>query len=190
MPTVIEDHASAENAAARAMMKTVVDAMAPIAERVVDGEFRLLPAQDVTLDEVRPAVFMATGAYPRDVAFVNRAAYDAWAGRYALSQTLERGIEGLFGFRLLTTLGSRRWGQHRRHFGYDAVIPLEAHLANATARLPWQNLRAALFHFWGFALARNDRGIERLLPLVGLLPKAIPLGELAERRGTWVVLVA
>lgn len=190
MPTVIEDPGFAQNAAARAMIRTVVAAMAPVAERVVDGDFRLLPAQDITLDEVRTAVFMATGSYLREVAFVNRAAYDAWAGQYAFSRTLEQGIESLFGFRLLTTLGSRRWNGHRRHFGYDAVIPLDVHLASAKGRLPWRNLRASLFHFWGFALACHEPAVERLLPLVGLLPKAIPLGEIAGRPGAWAVLVA
>ncbi|MEY4744690.1 MAG: hypothetical protein RL272_635 [Candidatus Parcubacteria bacterium] len=190
MPTATETGAAERNAATQAMMQRVVSAVGPVAERVIDGEFRLLPAADVAFDEVRTAVFMAAGAYIREVAFVNRAAYDACCPKAGFSRTLEQGVEALHGFRLLTLLGSRRWQQHRRHFGYDAAIPLEAYLAGTQDRLPRQNLRAALFFFWGYALAHHDRGLERLLPLVELLPRAIPLGEIAGRPGAWAVLVA
>lgn len=190
MPSVIEDHGSPENVAARAMMQRVVAAVQPVIDRMIDGEYRLQPGADVAFDEVQTAIFMATGSYAREIVRVRRAAFVAEGGALGCSRTFDRAIEAQFGFRLLVALGNKKWQSHRRHFGYEEAIPLHAALQPRPDKLPWECFRSALFHFWGFALARQDAMLDRLVPLITLLPKAVPLGELAGKPGTWAVLVA
>ena len=190
MSTARDFSADAENEVARAFMSRVVSVVRPVTERVVAGEYELLPIETVDLRQVQTAVFMATGCMVREVVFVRSEDLMARTEPLLYKRTLGRGIETLFGFRLLTSLGSARWGTHRNHFGYGTVIPLHAHLSYSPQRLPWENLRSALFHFWGLALARQERLLERLNPLVELLPRAIPLGELSDRPGVWEVMVA
>ena len=58
----------------------------------------------------------------------------------------------------------------------------------------WTNLdtslRDSLFCFLGVTLIGDTETIQRLTPLIQLLPHAIPLGEKKEEPGTWLVLVA
>ena len=179
-----------DNSALHAMMASVVEAVLPIRECIMGRDYLLRTGESVTHDEAASAIFMATGTWARDTVFVTMADLKAGAVPTQYRRTLENAIEALMGFRLLTELGSARWQQMRRQFGYDAVIPLTVHLTHEPERLPRKNLRAALFHFWGHAIARSERGLERLFPLIRLLPRAIPLGELKEAPGTWVVLTA
>lgn len=190
MPSVIEDYGSSENVAARAMMQKVVATIQPVIDRLVEGEYRLRPDADAAFDEVRTAIFMATGSYAREIVRVRPAAFAAEGGALGFSRTFDRALEALLGFRLLVALGNKKWQSHRRHFGYEEAIPLHVALQPRPDKLPWECFRSALFHFWGFALARQDAMLDRLVPLITLLPKAIPLGELAGRQRTWVVLVA
>lgn len=173
-----------------AMMASVVDAVVPIRDCISGRHFQLVAGAPVTHDEAVQAIFMATGTWARDTHFVTMADLEAGTVPREYRRTLEQGVESLLGFRLLTELGSKRWQQMRRQFGYDAVIPLTVQLMHEPERLPRKNLRAALFHFWGSAIARHQPGLERLLPLIRLLPRAIPLGELKATPGTWVVLTA
>lgn len=47
-----------------------------------------------------------------------------------------------------------------------------------------------VIHFIAFALTGNEYAIEPLIPLMRLLPRAIPLGKRSDREDTWIVLVA
>jgi|SRR5687767_1310560 len=178
----------AQNTAARAMIVRVVAAIQPVVDRIADHDYRLAPGT-VEFDEVRTAVFMATGIFIRGVEFVSQDALSA-SGEQAYARTLDRSIETLLGFRLLTALGNKKWSSHRRHFGYDEVVPLFVALQHDPLKLARECFRSTLFHFWGAALARQDQLLERLMPIVALLPKAIPLGERKDRPGTWRVMVA
>lgn len=179
-----------DTAALHAMMASVVDAVSPIRDCIAGREYVLAAADPVTHDEAVRAIFMATGTWARDTHFVTTADLKAGTVPKEYRRTLERGIESLLGFRLLMELGSAKWQQMRRQFGYDIVIPLTVQLTHEPERLPRKNLRAALFHFWGSAIARHQPGLERLFPLIRLLPRAVPLGELKSAPGTWVVLKA
>ncbi|HTK04149.1 MAG TPA: hypothetical protein VL500_01065 [Candidatus Eisenbacteria bacterium] len=178
----------AENAAARAMIVRVVGVIQPVIDRIAGRDYRLAPG-NVEFEEVRTAVFMATGVFPRSVEFVSQDTLSP-NSEPAYIRTLDRSIETLFGFRLLTALGNKKWQSHRRHFGYEEAIPLFVALQPDALKLPRECFRSALFHFWGAALARQEQLLERLIPLVTLLPKAIPLGERRDRPGTWRVMVA
>lgn len=182
--------AEAENAAARAMMTRVTATVRPVLDRMIGNEYRLVPGADVTLEEVRSAVFMASGQYVRDVVLVPHAAFVAGRAPKIGPRTLDRLMEGLFGFRLITALGSKKWGSHRAHFGYDEVIPLHVALQPPPDKLPYECFRSALFHYWGFAISRQDHLLERLEPLIALLPKAVPIGEIDGRPGCWAAMVA
>jgi len=177
----------AQNTAARAMIIRVVAAIQPVVDRIADHDYRLAPG-NVEFEEVRTAVFMATGIFIRDIDLVPQDMLSASNEPYA--RTLDRSIETLLGFRLLTALGSKKWSSHRRHFGYDEVVPLFEALQHDPLKLPRECFRSTLFHFWGAALARQDQLLERLMPIVALLPKAIPLGERQDSPGTWRVMVA
>ena len=179
-----------DTAALHAMMASVVDAMAPIRDCISGRDYALVAGDPVTHDEAVTAIFMATGVWARDTHFVTMADLKAGIVPKNYSRTLEQSVESLLGFRLLMQLGSAKWQQMRRHFGYDVVIPLTVQLTHEPERLPRKNLRAALFHFWGSAMARHQPGLERLFPLIRLLPRAIPLGEPKDSPGTWVVLTA
>lgn len=48
----------------------------------------------------------------------------------------------------------------------------------------------AVIVFLAFALTGNEYAIEPFIPLMRLLPRAIPLGKRADREGTHIVLVA
>jgi hypothetical protein len=48
----------------------------------------------------------------------------------------------------------------------------------------------SLVYLLGFARARNAKRVRQILPLVELLPWAVPLGESAKEPGTWYVLVS
>jgi hypothetical protein len=177
---------------ARAHMARVVADVKPITERMTDAGYRLRPGADVTLDRVREAIFMATGCHAREVAFVSQAIVDRGLvpERTRYRRTLDRAIESLCGFRLVTRLGGKRYTSHRRHFGYEVPVPLMDALSPDPALLPSESLRSALFHYWGFALANDGQMLDRLTPLVRLLPDAIPLGELPDRPGVWLVMTA
>lgn len=173
-----------------AMMASVVDAVTPIRDCISGRDFRLVAGDPVTHDEAVQAIYLATGSWARDTHFVTMADLEAGTVPREYRRTLEQGVESLFGFRLLMELGSKKWQQMRRQFGYDVVIPLSVQLTHDPERLPRKSIRAALFHFWGSAIARHQPGLERIFPLIRLLPRAIPLGELKTAPGTWVVLTA
>lgn len=177
----------AENAATRALTTKVVAAVRPIADRIAERNYSL-QAGDVSFEEVRTAIFMSTGRFARGIEFVRQADHSIEQVEYL--QTFDRSIEVLLGYRLLVALGSKKWASHRRHFGYEEVVPLLVVLQPDPMKIPRECFRSALFHFWGFALALQDDLVDRLLPLIELLPKAVPLGELRHRPGVWRVLVA
>jgi hypothetical protein len=47
-----------------------------------------------------------------------------------------------------------------------------------------------LCYFLGYAICDDEEKVEKLRPLIRLLPKANPLGEKKDEPGTWIVLVA
>ncbi|MEA3249841.1 MAG: hypothetical protein U9Q03_05845 [Patescibacteria group bacterium] len=49
-------------------------------------------------------------------------------------------------------------------------------------------VESAVIHFIAFALTGSDSRIESLIPLMRLLPRAIPLGKRPDREDTWNVL--
>lgn len=54
----------------------------------------------------------------------------------------------------------------------------------------WDSLTVSLFYFLGFAVAGKAETSERLVPLIKLLPRAIPLGVKGDEPQTWLVLTA
>src|SRR5690349_4132138 len=179
-----------ENVAARALMTRVTATVQPVIDRMVGHEYRLVPGASVEFEEVRTAVFMASGRFIRGARLVQHADFVIGAApRIVRDRTLDRAMETFLGFRLITALGSKKWASHRRHFHYDEAIPLHVALQPAPDKLPFECFRSALFHYWGFALARQDQLLERIEPLIRLLPKAVPVGEIEGRPDVWAVMV-
>lgn len=54
----------------------------------------------------------------------------------------------------------------------------------------WNSIEDITFFFLGFTILDDAGRIERLKPLIRLIPQAIPLGENTDEPGTWLVLVA
>ncbi|HTM67941.1 MAG TPA: hypothetical protein VL426_01450 [Candidatus Binatia bacterium] len=181
----------AENVAARALMTRVTATVQPVIDRMIGNEYRLVPGASVGFEEVRTAVFMASGRFIRGFLPVPHADFMAGrAPRIDRDRALDRAMEGLFGFRLITALGSKKYDSHRRHFHYGEAVPLHIALQPAPDKLPFECFRSALFHYWGFALARQDQVLERIEPLIGLLPKAVPVGEIVGKPDVWAIMVA
>jgi hypothetical protein len=74
----------------------------------------------------------------------------------------------------------------RRAFGNRLHVAINENLFSGAA----YPVEAILIHFLAFALTGNESMVERLTPLVRLLPRAIPLGRHADREDTWDVLTA
>jgi len=70
--------------------------------------------------------------------------------------------------------------------GAGIVADLHESLSNSRVA----SIGACIYFFGRAALAVDRRGMERLLRLVELLPKAVPLGEKKDAPGTWLVLCA
>lgn len=189
--TFLPNYDDPENVAARALMTRVTTTIQPVIDRMVGKEYTLVPGVRPDFEEVRTAVFMASGRFIRGIVPVPHADFIArTAPRIARDRSLERAMESMMGFRLLTALGNKKWSSHRRHFNYDVPVPLFAALQPAPDTLPFECFRSALFHYWGFALARQEQMLERLEPLIRLLPRAVPVGEIEGRPDVWAVMVA
>jgi hypothetical protein len=86
---------------------------------------------------------------------------------------------------LLPSLGSSLLDSLRDNL----LDSMEASLTASFWDSIWDILGCSLFYFLRFAIAGKAEGVEKLRPLIRLLPKAIPLGLKKDDLGTWLVLV-
>jgi hypothetical protein len=176
---------------ARRLVIQVPHVLAPIIERGKRGEFEPEPGP-VDGDAIGIALLTALAIDVETITFVSleRDPAPRWADDGLYERTLASALEQRFGYRLLMELGQRKWNTMRRHFGFDRVVPFCEHLRERGVRIPRENLRQCLFIYYGCTFAFDGASVDRLTPLIELLPRAIPLGERKGEPGNWIVLTA
>ncbi len=74
------------------------------------------------------------------------------------------------------------WAAIRAKLSFDLLVSIRiAH---------WNSIHTALLYYQLFHLLNNQRACECLYNIIQLAPVCFPLGELADRPGTWIVAVA
>ncbi len=173
--------------------RAVPQAVFPVLERAARGG--VFPDPNAPAPEeahVRSAVTLAIGRECRRLELVSASAVAdrrEVLERDTYAVTLSEAIERQLGFGLSLSLGGQRWRELRGKFGYDEPVRLAEFLAAAESRIPRENVRAAMFAATGFVFAGELHLASRLLPLLRLLPSAVPLGERRGQPGSWIVIV-
>ncbi len=178
-----------ENAKVPEMVPEAMRLMEPFFKKAEAGRYELGEVSVHIVTQSMEAIDIAIGTmisgtksvsaarlYPKP-SRVSREAYEKslWASlRDSLWASFQASIGGCLGASLGASL--------RASIGASLLVSLGASL--------WDNLRASLFLYLGFTLAGDREKVNRLTPLIELLPHAIPLGEMKDDPGTWLVLCA
>ncbi len=173
-------------------------------------DYRLSPASELKARRVISAIAQATGRHVGQVIFIDRLHPARNRRRRSLfqlvpdrlddrvredhldedlGQVLHASLGDTVGFcverdRLnaaASALLASLWPDLRRRLRFDDRV------SGAAAR---NGLWVSLLYLIGFFLIGNEPRLKRLLPLVKLLPRAIPLGTSVRDPDTWYVLVA
>jgi hypothetical protein len=150
----------------------------------------------------------------------NRAMQDAWSlavpglapgAAIMPKQQLEDGFENIFHSALQDNFGSEAMEELGRNGWYGLRASLEECVEDALGNIAEDclmrnfdadfdtrqlrnnlrnNIWAVLFYFLAAVLTADSDSMDRLAPLVELLPRAIPLGAKKGEPSTWLVLTA
>lgn len=79
---------------------------------------------------------------------------------------------------LRRSLRDSPWVNHEDSYGTSFRLHIEV------------SISISLFYYLGFALAGDKDSVQRLTPLINLLPHVLPIGEKKDKPGVWLVLAA
>ncbi len=203
------------NARRAATLSGAMRELVPFVEAVSSGRYRLAPAAGLDEAAAAKAISLATGRsvdkviavsaakpLPR-AAWIDDAAYSklvALALKERLHGTLGKRLEARYGDDLRADfgLGSGLGGKIAEMVESGLIAAaLEAFQRGLTAVVRDQlglslaaSLRSSLFFFLAFAAAGDAKKVSELVPLVRLLRRHVPIGDLRGEPGTWLVLAA
>lgn len=198
-----------------ALVREACRVLRPLLEIAEHGKYKLNTERDVpipyvsrvianvTVEEVKKIVFVSASAPFLRPQYMTVGAYQKCLAE-SLSSSLVEGLDYKLKFQAeqeVSLVLSRciRLGtqlEDRLFSGlYDSIYKcLEESLGEYCRTGFGENVGQALYNcvlfYTGFAMAGNRGMIERLTPLVELLPYTIPVGTKTGEPGTWLVLVA
>jgi hypothetical protein len=118
-----------------------------------------------------------------------KAAADEHDINFSLAEALRSNLAQPFSFCLdntqIRSVGTALW----KGLWADMRPRLLTAHSRIVSALVRDSLWVTLLYLIGFAHGRNRKRVRQLLPLIDLLPWAVPLGESAKEPGTWYVLV-
>jgi hypothetical protein len=174
----------------------IVPYLTPVLACMESDGYRFRPGATVTEDQASQALI---SVLPRErdpsVSLVKVSDFLNGHGLYrheAYDRTFTAELDMAHGFRLLSTIGSRKYTSLRARFGLDAVRPIQEVIYDPgqvpDLRLGWESVRLTLFYLYAFVFADNQEMTGRMKPLLRLLTDAIPIG----RRGAsdWIFVTA
>lgn len=198
-----------------AAVTDAIKALMSFMQKVATGKLIAPSASAVDPEEVVTAIGQATGQPVRGVIFVSAAEpfpRPAWVSKLTYRQLVAQAFSDSVDQTLEERLRRRFSADLQRNFGLnkgfirqlmvkvqtmlsDALVEaFETGLGWATGQRPpfglAGNLRSAVFYLLAFAAAGDTSRVSELVPLVRLLPRAVPVGDLRHDPDTWLVLVA
>lgn len=191
-------------------------ALKEIVDRILKQQYPLQPKSDALRAKAKECLIMATGKEVHNVVTLSvsrvREEKPAWMSdriyresfRQSVAFPLTHFLELQYEKDLRYRLGDRLYYDHLRSVLKSALFEGLAELLKSAfrgeeqirggvgcqvSRLACESVVSAAF-FWSLAAkVENLEAYRRQTPLVGLLTEAIPLGELQDELGVWVLLV-
>lgn len=173
----------------------------PFYLKAESGRHDLAKEEDVDVEEVKKSLKLATGRRVVNVVFVSVSGTTErpeWltekAVHYGFEFSLMHSLQNWFGENRFQRAGpnpSRRrfdrcfWSDYQDLATGIATGELWGLMCDVEA-----NLWTSLCYLLDFTLGDDQMQIDRITPLIRILPRAMPLCEMADEPGTWLVLVA